>query len=90
VNSSILKPEYVTVSKRIDKSLVDRLVLELSVVPDYRDPRGRPWPLAKMLACFVLAKLCGAQTAADVARWMADRGMLYRWSGCRCSLTRLR
>jgi predicted transposase YbfD/YdcC len=64
----------VTVSERIDKSLVDRLVLELSVVPDHRDPRGCRWPLAKMLACFALAKLCGAQTAADVARWMADRG----------------
>jgi hypothetical protein len=63
----------VTVRERIDKSLVDLLVSELSAVPDYRHRRGRRFGLGQMLAYVALAKLSGAQTTADIARWMADR-----------------
>jgi predicted transposase YbfD/YdcC len=67
------KPEYVTISQTVDKSLADRLASELAAVPDHRGRRGRRFELGQMLTCAALAKLAGARTAADLSRWMADR-----------------
>lgn len=62
----------VTISEQVDATLIGFLVQELSGVPDHRKPRGVRYRLSEMLVCAVLAKLAGAQSAADIARWVAN------------------
>jgi hypothetical protein len=74
----------VSISEEIDATLVDLLISELASVLDYRKDRGKRYRLADMLACVVLAKLCGAGTATDIASWMADRSDKLRALGLPC------
>jgi predicted transposase YbfD/YdcC len=48
------------------------LLVALAVVPDPRDPRGRRYQLASMLAVAVCAVLAGACTFAAVSDWVRD------------------
>ena len=48
------------------------LLVVLAAVPDPRDPRGRRYPLASMLAVAVCAVLAGACTFAAIADWVRD------------------
>jgi predicted transposase YbfD/YdcC len=48
------------------------LLVALVTVPDPRDPRGRRYPLASMLAVAVCAVLAGACTFAAISDWVRD------------------
>jgi DDE_Tnp_1-associated len=48
------------------------LLEALGQVPDPRDPRGRRYPLAPVLAIAVCAVLAGARSYAAIAEWAAD------------------
>jgi len=64
--TAVTPPEPVTDGER------PGLLVALSELRDPRDPRGRRYPLASMLAAAVCAVMAGACTFAAMADWLRD------------------
>jgi hypothetical protein len=62
-----------TVVETLDLRHVGELRAELGwCLTDWRKPRGKRHRLADVVICSVLAKLCGAQDLAQMARWIGN------------------
>lgn len=59
----------------MDAHVTGHLLSFLAEVPDPRSRHGRRHPLSALLAAVCLALLCGAQSYAAIAQWVADQDL---------------